>query len=159
MNTYDFTITLAGVDLATEDLEDRIVAAGCDDTLLCFCVETPYLEFERQADNAETAIRTALAELAEVGLQAASIQEAGYVTVTGAAAMADIKKGTLDHYAKGRRGEGFPAPRYGLQTGTPLYWWPEVAEWLVSNDKAPATLAETAQAAVKLSPDHDRLCA
>lgn len=159
MNTYEFTITLTGVDLFTDDLEDRIVAAGCDDALLCFCGETPYLEFARPADNAEAAIRTALAELANVGLQAASIQEAGYVTVTGAAAMADIKKGTLDHYAKGRRGEDFPAPRYGLQTGTPLYWWPEIAEWLVSNEKAPATLAEVAKAAIKLAPDHNQLCA
>lgn len=69
METFEFTIMLTGVDLATNDLEDRIVAAGCDDALLCFCGETPYLEFERQADTAETAIRTALAELSKVGLQ------------------------------------------------------------------------------------------
>lgn len=92
MNTYEFTVMLAGVDLATKNLEDQIVEAGCDDALLCFCGETPYLEFERQADNAETAISTASTELAESGPQASSIQEAGYVTVTGAAAIADIKK-------------------------------------------------------------------
>lgn len=92
MNSYEFTIMLACADLATDNLEDQIVEAGCDDTLLCFCGETPYLEFVRQADNAETAISTALTELAKVGLQAASIQEAGYITVTGAAAMANIKK-------------------------------------------------------------------
>ncbi|MBE0482842.1 MAG: XRE family transcriptional regulator [Bacterioplanes sp.] len=156
MNTYEFTVMLAGVDLATENLEDQIVEAGCDDALLCFCGETPYLEFARNADTAETAINTALTELAEAGFLAASIQEAGYVTVTGAAAMADIKKSTLDHYAKGRRGKGFPAPLYGLQTGTPLYWWPEIAEWLVSNNKTPSRVAEIAKAAVKLAPKHSQ---
>lgn len=154
MNTYEFTVVIAGVDLASDDLEDKIFEAGCDDALLCFCGETPYLEFVRNSDNAESAISTALADLAKAEFHLTSIQEAGYVTVSGAAAMAGIKKGTLDHYAKGRRGRGFPAPRFGLQTGTPLYWWPEIAEWLVSNNKASATIAEVAKAAVKLTPDH-----
>lgn len=159
MKNYEFTITLAGVSLATDNLEDRLFEAGCDDALLCFCGNLPYLEYVREADNAETAIRSALADLAEAGFEVAAIQEAGYVTVSGAASMADIKKSTFDHYAKGRRGEGFPAPRYGLQTGTPLYYWPEIAQWLCSNDKAPATLLETAQAAVKLAPENKKLAA
>lgn len=36
MNTYEFTVMLAGVDLSTENLEDQMVEASCDDALLCF---------------------------------------------------------------------------------------------------------------------------
>lgn len=151
MKNYDFTIALSGVDSTTDGLEDRIFEAGCDDTLLCFCNEIPYLEYTREAETAEAAIQQALTQLTDAGFAVSSIQQAGFVTVTGAAAMADIKKSTFDHYAKGRRGEGFPAPRYGLQSGTPLYYWPEIATWLVDNQKAPAQLLEVALAAVKLS--------
>lgn len=159
MKNYEFTVTLSGVDLSTPDLEDRIFEAGCDDTLLCFCGDIPYLEYMREADTAEAAIQEAIGQLTDAGFAIASIQEAGFVTVTGAAAMADIKKSTLDHYAKGRRGEGFPAPRYGLQSGTPLYYWPEIAKWLVDNKKAPVHLLEVALAAVKLSADQLTLSA
>lgn len=159
MNIYDFTLVLSGVSLKTEDLEDRLYEANCDDALLCFCGDTPYLEFSRKANDAESAIASALKDLAAGHFEVASIQEVGYVTVSGAAAMANIKKSTFDHYAKGRRGKGFPAPRYGLQTGTPLYYWPAIAQWLSDNKKAPETLAQVAQAAIKLLPDCETLCA
>ena len=78
--------------------------------------------------------------------------------MTAAAKLADINKQTLNNYTKGIRGPGdFPSQRYGLQSGTPLYYWPEVARWLVVQGKVEAVVGEIAEAAVASSskPEQD----
>lgn len=159
MNTYEFTLVLGNVDIDTEGLEDTIFEAGCDDSAVCFNGKTVYLDFMREAPSAEQAIASAIAGLKEKGIEVVSIQEAGYITMSGIATMAGLQKSAIENYVKGRRGDGFPAPRYGLQTGTPLYWWPEVAAWLVKNGKVASEFLETASAALKLAPQNTAIYA
>ena len=65
MNTYHFSILIRDTDL--HDLEDRLYEAGCDDALLCFYNQTPYLEFDREAESAEAAVRSALNNIRAAG--------------------------------------------------------------------------------------------
>lgn len=149
---YQFTLVLSGALPDTPDFEDRLYEAGCDDALVCFCGNTPYLEFDCTADSAAKAISSAIEAVQAAGYRVVSIEQAGFVTLTAAAKLADINKQTLNNYTKGIRGPGdFPSPRYGLQSGTPLYYWPEVARWLVAQGKVEAVVGEIAEAAVASS--------
>ncbi|WP_051219412.1 hypothetical protein [Oceanobacter kriegii] len=148
---YQFTLNVSGATPETEDFEDKLFEAGCDDALVCFYGSNPYLEFDREADSAYKAITSAIADVQEAGYQVVSIEEAGQVTLSGAAHHSQISKQALNNYARGKRGPGgFPAPCYGLQTGTPLYSWLAITDWLVRNGKAGAALAEVAGAAVQI---------
>ena len=149
---YRFTLNLAGATPATEDFEDKLFEAGCDDAPVCFYGNNPYLEFSREAESAHAAITSAMTSVHAAGYQVVSIEEAGLVTLTGAAHHANTSKQALNHYAKGTRGPGgFPAPCYGLQSGTPLYRWSAIAAWLVQHGKAGADLAEVATAAEQIT--------
>jgi hypothetical protein len=149
---YHFTLNLAGATPATENFEDNLFEAGCGDALVCFYSNLPYLEFGREAESAYKAISSAIADVQAAGYQVVSIEEAGMVTLSGAAHHANTSKQALNNYAKGTRGPGgFPAPCYGLQSGTPLYRWSAIANWLVQHGKAGAELAEVAAAAEQIT--------
>lgn len=128
MNTYRFSILIRDADL--HDLEDRLFEEGCDDALLCFYNQTPYLEFDRQAANAEAAVSAALADIKRAGFKELVLQEAGVATLAEMAERAGLSRTALSNYALGKRGSGFPAPMYGVGSGSALYSWPEVAGWL-----------------------------
>ena len=128
MNTYHFSILIRDTDL--HDLEDRLYEAGCDDALLCFYNQTPYLEFDREAESAEAAVRSALSNIRAAGFSDLVLQESGVAPLSEMAARAGLTRAALSNYATGKRGGGFPAPRYGVGSGSALYSWPEVAGWL-----------------------------
>ena len=128
MNTYRFSILIRDADL--HDLEDRLYEAGCDDALLCFYNQTPYLEFDREAESAEAAVRSALSNIRAAGFSDLVLQESGVATLSEMAARAGLTRAALSNYATGKRGGGFPAPMYGVGSGSALYSWPEVAGWL-----------------------------
>ena len=128
MNTYRFSILIRDADL--HDLEDRLYEAGCDDALLCFYNQTPYLEFDREAESAEAAVRSALSNIRAAGFANLVLQESGVATLSEMAARAGLTRAALSNYATGKRGGGFPAPMYGVGSGSALYSWPEVAGWL-----------------------------
>ena len=59
-------ILKAGTEI-TEEVADRLFDAGCDDaTPGTFC-GTPYISFHREADNLESAIRSAVSDVQKAG--------------------------------------------------------------------------------------------
>ncbi|MEZ5435536.1 MAG: hypothetical protein R3E67_02730 [Pseudomonadales bacterium] len=129
-------------------LEDRLFEAGCNDALVCSYNESVYLEFDREADSAETAIKTALANIRTAGFKQLVVQEAGVASLAEMAERAGITRAALSLYAKNKRGDGnFPPPVYGVSSGSALYPWPEVAAWLYKQGKLPQALYEVAHAA------------
>lgn len=135
MNTYHFTIVVRDADARAENLEDRLFEAGCDDALICFHNQTVYLEFDRQADTAEQAVASAMANIKQAGFKDLVLQETGVATLAEMAARAGLTRAALSNYANGKRGEAFPAPMYGVTSGSALYSWPEVANWLYRHGK------------------------
>lgn len=77
MNTCHFTIVIRDARTDTPGLEDRLFTAGCDDALVCSHNKTVYLEFDREADSAEIAIRSALDNIRAADFNDPVIQEAG----------------------------------------------------------------------------------
>lgn len=136
MSTYHFTVVVRDARSDLADIEDKFFEAGCDDALLCSYNGTVYLEFDREAQSAEQAIKSAIADISSLGFQDLIIEEQGFSTLAEMAERASISRQALSLYALNKRGDGdFPRPMYGLASKSAMYSWPEVATWLFNQGK------------------------
>ena len=63
MRIYDFTLVLsAGIEL-TEELSEALFVAGCDDGSPGSCEGVVTIDFHREAETLEAAIRSAIADV------------------------------------------------------------------------------------------------
>ena len=62
-NLYQFTLVLDGVDEKTPDLEDALFEAGCDDALINYKNGTVYLDFDREGEELECTIISAIKDI------------------------------------------------------------------------------------------------
>lgn len=151
MDTFHFVMVLGAATPYTENLESRLFEAGCDDALVCGFNNTVYLEFDREAVNANIAMKSAIENIAEAGFSVKSIQEAELATMADIAKLADTTRASISNYVSGKRGGGdFPGPISGITYGSPLFSWPEVAEWLYTYKKLDEGTYEVAKAAAEL---------
>lgn len=131
-------------------LEDTLFEAGCDDALVCSYNQAVYLEFDREAESAEEAINSALANIRAAGFKQLVVQEMGVSSLAEMAERVGITRAAFSLYAKNKRGDGnFPPPVYGVSSGSALYSWPEVAEWLYKQGKLSQTQYEVAHVGIK----------
>jgi hypothetical protein len=64
MSTYDFTLVLSGFSNLTDDILKTLFEAGCDDGLICLAKDgTPFIEFDREGADLQTAIRSAISDI------------------------------------------------------------------------------------------------
>lgn len=73
MQEYNFTVVLAGTPELTEDLADRLFAAGCDDGSPGACEQIVSIDFHRDAESLEDAIRSAIANVQAAGCTVARV--------------------------------------------------------------------------------------
>ena len=64
---YDFTLVLMGPAELTEDLSDRLFAAGCDDCSPGMCAGMTVIDFHRESKSLEIALLSAIAQVSSVG--------------------------------------------------------------------------------------------
>ena len=117
--------------------------------LLAFRAGTAYLEFDRQADNLEQGILTAVCDVeqADERLAVVRVEPGDLATAAEIARRAHLTREYVRLLAEGKRGPGdFPAPQSGI-TGKTLVWsWAEVARWLLRHDIIEdASLIDTAE--------------
>jgi hypothetical protein len=74
MAKYEFTLILKGEHELTEELADQLYEAGCDDGTPGTCNGILSIDFHRQADSLELAIRSAIAQLTSAGYQVDRVQ-------------------------------------------------------------------------------------
>ena len=67
MTKYDFTLILKGSPELTEDLADRLFAAGCDDASPGMNCGTTVIDFHRDAESLEHALRSAITQVNSAG--------------------------------------------------------------------------------------------
>jgi hypothetical protein len=67
MNKYDFTLVLKGSPELTDDLADRLFAAGCDDGSPGMSCGITVVDFHREAESLEIALRSAIAQVSSAG--------------------------------------------------------------------------------------------
>lgn len=149
MNNYHFTIVVRDARSDLSELEDKFFEAGCDDALLCSYNGTVYLEFDREAESAEIAIKSALENIQSLGYKDLVVEEKGFSTLAEMAERAGMTRQALSLYAQNKRGDGsFPKPMYGLASKSTMYSWPEVATWLFEQGKLNRSHYEVANAAI-----------
>lgn len=149
MNNYHFTVVVRDARSDLSVLEDKFFEAGCDDALVCSYNDTIYLEFDREAENAEQAIHSALDNIRSLGFHDLIVEEQGYSTLAVMAERAGMTRQALSLYAKNKRGDGnFPRPMYGHASRSAMYFWPEVATWLFNQGKLHKNHYEVARTAM-----------
>ncbi len=78
MAKYEFTLILKGRLELTEDIADELFEAGCDDGTPGTCDGVFSIDFHREADSLEQAIRTAIANVRTAGCDVERVEiEAG----------------------------------------------------------------------------------
>jgi hypothetical protein len=67
MTTYDFRLVLSSPTELTDDFADKLYAAGCDDCTPSSTDGLLSVDFAREATDLESAIRSAVANVATTG--------------------------------------------------------------------------------------------
>ncbi len=135
--TFNFTLTLQGVNEPTEDIENALFEAKCDDALLYFRNRIGYLEFERAAENVESAIISAINVVESTGIaKIARVEPADLVTSAEISRRLNRSRESIRLLIKGARGSGdFPTPIAGVTSKTLIWSWAEAARWFYTNNK------------------------
>jgi hypothetical protein len=69
MPKYEFTLILRGSLDLTEDIADELYEAGCDDGTPGTCEGVFSIDFHREAESLEQAIRSAIGNVKTAGYQ------------------------------------------------------------------------------------------
>lgn len=83
-STYSFTLLLSGVDQINEAVEQALFAVGCDDALLGVSNGQPFLDFDREADSLQDAIRSAIEDVErnDLGIRVVRVAAPGEQTIS-----------------------------------------------------------------------------
>jgi len=133
MTTHTFALVLDGFHELTDEVENCIYEAGCDDALLSIRDGTPLLDFDRHAKSLREAILSAIEDIEGAGVNACVIrvEPDDLVTASDIAKRTNRSREGVRLLAAGKRGRGgFPPQVHGVKSRTRLWRWAEVAAWL-----------------------------
>ena len=135
---YQFTLVLDGVEETTLNLEDALFVSGCDDALINYKNGTVYLDFDRESENLEQAIISAIrdVESANIGAEIVSVAPEHLVSLSDIAERVSMSRQAVSLFMLGERGTGdFPKPVLKIANKSPLWKWSAVAEWFFQQEK------------------------
>ena len=72
---FDFTLVLGGMSEITDELENKLFDAGCDDALLGIQDGKLFLDFTRESDSLLKAIMSAIQAVEEAGIKGLKVVE------------------------------------------------------------------------------------
>lgn len=127
---YCFTLILHDVSELTEELENQLYEAGCDDGLLFMKDRIAYIDFERESESLEEAILGAIEQIESTGVRVARAEPGDLVTSAEIARRLNRSRESVRLLIKGDRGaDDFPLPLAGITTKTNIWSWVEVVHW------------------------------
>lgn len=135
MKNHCLTIIASGLDTSNLDYADQFFEAGCDDSTVSLQKGLFVLEFDREASSFEEALVSAVRDVKRAGATIERVEPDHLVSAADIASRIGETRQAVSLYASGQRGEGFPAPIARVTTNSPLWDWPEVANWMVKHDK------------------------
>lgn len=138
MKTHEFTLLLQTWQGSYELLEDTLFESGCDDATLSSRNGIVYLNFDRQADDLESAVISAVRQVEQTALNLVvrSVEPSDLVTCAEIARRLNRSRQSVQQLIAGSRGEGdFPLPVAGVTAKTMLWSWLHIMEWLLSKGK------------------------
>ncbi len=130
---HRFVLVLTGWSEPHESIEDALFEAGCDDALLSFRNQVPYLEFDRQVETLEEAILSAIqaVETTPLGIRVLRVEPNPFVSIPDIARRALLSLEQVERLMRSpRHGTRFPTPVFDLDGKCPVWKWAEVANWL-----------------------------
>lgn len=133
---HDFALVLTGFSDLTDEVENALFEAGCDDATLSIRSGVPYLTFSRTAPSLKDAILGAIQAVrgAGIGADVVRVDDCDLVTQADIGRRIGRSRQLVHQYMTGLRGPGgFPAPVCYLAEKAPLWYWCEVAYWLRQN--------------------------
>ena len=74
MKTYQFDVVLKDAPEISDDLADKLFAAGCDDGTPTSCEGVAWIHFDREAATLEQAIRSSVAQVQAAGLLVSKVE-------------------------------------------------------------------------------------
>jgi len=138
MNVYEFTLVIETQASLEDGLEDALFEANCDDATLSYRKGIAYLDFDREAENLESAIISAIQQVEQTGLDiwVKRVEPSDLVTSAEIARRLDRSRQSVQQLITGSRGNGdFPLPVAGVTAKTMLWSWQEVAGWFLKKEK------------------------
>jgi hypothetical protein len=145
MSTYEFLVIASGLDHEAGDFEDRLIAAGCDDGTIAFQKGLILIDFDREANSFESALKSAVSDVQASGATVQRIEPDDLVSLADIARRAETSRAAVSHYFAGTRGEGFPVPVAKIGSDNPLWSWAEVSAWLHGRDRLSSEAMEQAK--------------
>ena len=145
---YDFTLVLTGVNELTDDVQNALFKAGCDDATPAVRSGRVFLTFSRTAPSLKLAILSAIGQVwnAEIGADVLRVDDCNLVTQADIAYRLRRSRQLVHQYVTGTRGPGgFPPPACSITSDSPLWYWCEVAFWLFQNDLIKGDVLEEAE--------------
>lgn len=136
-SVYNFRVTFRGELGDPEQVADLLYGSGCADATVS--VERDgsagYADFDREGDDALTAVVTAVERIETAGYLVDSVGE-DLVSVADIAERTGRSQQTVSAWVNMVRGPGgFPAARTDRHWGA-LYSWTEITDWLARHDLA-----------------------
>jgi hypothetical protein len=133
---HDFVLVLTGISELSEEMENALFDAGCDDCTISLRSARVFLTFNRTADSMEMAILSAIRDVrrANIGATVLWVDDCNLVTQSEIGRKIGRPRQQVHQYVTGERGPGgFPPPACHITEKAPLWRWCEVANWLWLN--------------------------
>ena len=133
---YDFVLALTGISELSQEAEDALFEAGCDDSTISIQSGRVFLTFSRVAHSMGDAVLTAIRDVrrANIGASVLRVDDCNLVTQSEIGRKINRTRQQVFQYVSGERGPGgFPPPACQITDKAPLWKWCEVAYWLWHN--------------------------
>lgn len=134
---FDFALIVGGISELTEEVENALYEAGCDDATVSIQYGLLYIEFSRTASDLQDAILSAIQQVQSSGIGAVvyRVDDCNLVTASDIARRINRSRQLVHQYMTGQRGPGgFPPPQCYITDNKPLWAWCAVSFWLSEND-------------------------
>ncbi|MBU2340933.1 MAG: hypothetical protein KKE77_06775 [Alphaproteobacteria bacterium] len=151
MKSFEFTIAATGLPLDTDEWEYAFYEAGCDDATVSLQRGVFILFFDREAEDFESAARSACDDIQSAGAKVLRIEPDPLVSSSDIAERAGITRQAASLYTTGGRGDNFPLPVAGITSLRPLWSWEEVVRWLADRGKLAPEAIEQAECIQRLN--------
>ena len=135
MPSYNFTLIIEGADLQTEEAQDALFEAGCDDATFGVVDGVQFAEFDREAGSYGQALTSAMAAIQRtiVGARVVHVEPDELVTISEIAERLNRSREGIRLLIAGERGAGdFPSPVSHVRTRNRLWRWPDVLRWFAT---------------------------
>jgi hypothetical protein len=146
MKVYNLRLILGGLSQITDEVEDALFDAGCDDGHLGMIDRVGLMEFDREAGSFIEALCSAIANIEEAGYRVVRVEPEDLVTAAEIARRSGRTRASVSSLISGERGPGtFPPPVSNVDAKSPLWRWSEVARWLSEYEGGAPDVAEQAE--------------